>query len=426
MKQTIRRANLFQGSPKIPGDKSISHRGLILGALASGRTEVVDILEGGDVQSTARCLRALGVTITKKENVTLIDGIGAKGFSKPSEILDCGNSGTTMRVMMGVLAGRNIEATLTGDHSLVKRPMKRVAGPLRQMGANFLLTNEDFAPLVVTGTKIHAIDTELKVASAQVKTAIIMAALTADGTTKITGEIGSRDHTERLLPHFGAKIKVSEKEILITGGQTLTANRVLVPGDPSTAAFWVGTASIIPNSKIEMHNISLNPTRTGFLEVLKRMGAKIRTEITTEYPEPVGSIYVETGTLNGTEVFREEIPSLIDEIPLLAVIATQAHGATIVHGAEELRVKESDRLEAVANNLRAMGCKLEVFPDGFRIEGKQKLIGTTLPSFHDHRIAMAFSVAGLVADGDTTIEDAECVSISYPGFYETLKELTHR
>ena len=425
MKQTIRRARQFKGSPKIPGDKSISHRGLILGALASGRSEVVDILEGGDVQSTARCLRALGVTITKKDNVTLIDGIGATGFSSPKEILDCGNSGTTMRVMMGVLSGRNIEATLTGDQSLVKRPMKRVAAPLRLMGAKFKLTNEDFAPLVVSGTPIHAIDCDLKVASAQVKTAIIMAALTAEGTTKITGEIGSRDHTERLLPHFGAKISVSDKEISIPGGQTLKANRVVVPGDPSTAAFWVGTASIIPNSKIEMHNISLNPTRTGFLEVLKRMGAKIRTEITSEHPEPVGSIYVETGTLNGTEVTKEEIPSLIDEIPLLAVIATQAIGATIVHGAEELRVKESDRLEAVASNLRAMGCVLEVYPDGFRIEGAQKLTGTTLPSFHDHRIAMAFSVAGLVSDGDTTIEDAECVSISYPGFYDTLKELTN-
>jgi 3-phosphoshikimate 1-carboxyvinyltransferase len=197
-----------------------------------------------------------------------------------------------------------------------------------------------------------------------------------------------------------------------------------VPGDPSTAAFWVGTASIIPNSKIEMHNISLNPTRTGFLEVLKRMGAKIKTEITSHHPEPVGSIFVETGDLIGTEVTKEEIPSLIDEIPLLAVIATQAKGATLVHGAEELRVKESDRLAAVASNLRAMGCEIEVYPDGFRIEGKQNLTGTSLPSFHDHRIAMAFSVAGLVADQTTTIEDAECVSISYPEFFKTLKELT--
>jgi 3-phosphoshikimate 1-carboxyvinyltransferase len=395
-----------------------------LGALSAGRSEVLDILDGGDVQSTARCLRALGVKITQKDNLTLIDGIGASGFLKPNEILDCGNSGTTMRVMMGVLSGRNIEASLTGDQSLVKRPMKRVAEPLRLMGAQFKLTNENFAPLTVTGTRIHGIHYDLKIASAQIKTAIIMAALTAEGTTKITGEIGSRDHTERLLPHFGVKIEVNSESISILGGQTLTPNRVVVPGDPSTAAFWVGTASIIPNSKIEMHNISLNPTRTGFLEVLKRMGVKIRTEITSEHPEPVGSIYVESGTLVGTEVFKEEIPSLIDEIPLLAVIATQAKGVTIVHGAEELRVKESDRLEAVATNLRSMGANLEVYPDGFRIEGMQKLSGASLPTFHDHRIAMAFSVAGLVADGDTIIEDAECASISYPGFYDTLKELT--
>jgi 3-phosphoshikimate 1-carboxyvinyltransferase len=424
MKQTIRRVRQFKGSPKIPGDKSISHRGLILGALARGRSEVVDILEGGDVQSTARILRQLGVSISKKENITIIDGIGGKGFSKPSEILDCGNSGTTMRVMMGVLAGRDLSATLTGDQSLVKRPMKRVSEPLRQMGAKFQLTNENFAPLTVTGTQIHGIDYELKIASAQIKTAIIMAGLSAEGTTRITGEIGSRDHTERLLPHFGVKMDVTENHISILGGQEMTANQVIVPGDPSTAAFWVGTASIIPNSKIEMHNISLNPTRIGFLEVLKRMGAKIRTEITSTHPEPVGSIYVETGSLNGTEVTKDEVPSLIDEIPLLAVIASQANGTTIVHGAEELRVKESDRLEAVASNLRAMGCEIEVYEDGFRIEGPQKLTGTTLPSYHDHRIAMAFSVAGLVADKDTIIEDADCVGISYPGFYDTLKELT--
>jgi len=425
MKQTIARVKQFKGSPKIPGDKSISHRGLILGALAEGRSEVVDILEGGDVQSTARCLKQLGVHITKNENRTLIDGIGKKGFSKPSGILDCGNSGTTMRVLMGVLAGRTVEAQLTGDHSLVKRPMKRVAIPLQQMGAKFLLTQENFAPLTVTGAKLHGIDYELKIASAQIKTAILMAAMSAEGVTKITGEIGSRDHTERLLPHFGVKIDVTKDHLSILGGQPMSANRVVVPGDPSTAAFWIGTASMIPNSKIEMHGISLNPTRTGFLEVLRRMGAKIRTQITEHHPEPVGSIFVETSELNGVTVTREEIPSLIDEIPLLAVIATQAKGVTIVEGAEELRVKESDRLEAVATNLRSMGVALEVFPDGFRIEGVQKLRGSVLPSFHDHRIAMAFSVAGLVADGETTIEDAECVSISYPGFYKTLKELTN-
>ncbi len=426
MKQTITRALNFKGTPKIPGDKSISHRGLILGALASGKSEVIDILEGEDVQSTARCLRELGVTITKKDNVTTIEGIGLKGFQNPKGDLDCGNSGTTMRVMMGVLAGRNITETLTGDQSLVRRPMKRVSEPLRLMGANFELTNENFAPLTVTGGKIHGIDYDLKIASAQIKTAIIMAALTAEGRTRILGEIGSRDHTERLLPHFGVKIETSPTEINIMGGQTLTPNVVKVPGDPSTAAFWIGAASMIHNSTLELENISLNETRIGCIRVLQRMGAAIDTEITTEKPEPVGKVRVKFASLQGVTISKEEVPSLIDELPLLAVIASQANGVTEVHGAEELRVKESDRLEAIASNLRAMGGTIEVFPDGFRIEGPQKLHGADIQSVHDHRIAMAFSVAGLVATGETTIHDSECVAISYPGFYEALKGLTEK
>lgn len=424
MKQVLSRAKSFAGNPLIPGDKSISHRGLILGALASGTSEVVDILESEDVQSTARCLRELGVVITKKGRSTFIEGIGSRGLKKPERILDCGNSGTTMRVMMGVLAGRNITATLTGDQSLVKRPMKRVSEPLKRMGANFSLTDNDFAPLTVVGGKIHAVDYELKIASAQIKTAIIMAALTAEGTTRLTGEIGSRDHTERLLPHFGGKISVSNTEISVPGGQTLSANVVKVPSDPSTAAFWIGAASIIPGATLELHHISLNPTRTGCIEVLKRMGANIRTEVTAEHPEPVGNIFVKSAPLTGVSISKEEVPSLIDELPLLAVLATQAGGIMEVHGAEELRVKESDRLEALAANLRAMGAKIETFSDGFRTSGPQKLKGANIQSMHDHRIAMAFSIAALVSDGETTIHDSECISISYPDFYETLKGLT--
>ena len=424
MKNLIKRAKFFRGKPIIPGDKSISHRGLILGALASGTSEVIDILEGEDVQSTAKCLSDLGVVISKEGNRTIINGIGDKDFKLPTKILDCGNSGTTMRVMMGVLAGKSITATLSGDDSLVKRPMKRVSEPLKLMGANFKLTNENYAPLTVTGQKIHGINYELKIASAQIKTAIIMAALYAEGTTRITGEIGSRDHTERLLPHFGCDISVSEKEISIRGGQKLKANIVKVPSDPSTAAFWIGAASIIQGSSIEMENVSLNPTRIGFIYALKRMGAKIETEITTELPEPVGKIRVSFAGLKGGSINKDEVPSLIDEIPLIAVLATQAIGITEVRGAEELRVKESDRIEAVATNLRAMGCEIEVFHDGFKIEGPQKLTGAEIKTFHDHRIAMAFTIAGLVADGETVIHDSECVAVSYPNFYETLKELT--
>ena len=424
MNFTLSRAKSFRGRPKIPGDKSISHRGLILGALASGTSEVLDILEGEDVQSTARCLRDLGVAISKNGNKTLIEGIGTRGFQIPKSILDCGNSGTTMRVMMGVLAGRTIIAQMTGDASLVRRPMKRVSEPLKLMGADFKLTNENFAPLTVTGTKIHAIDYELKIASAQIKTAILMAALTAEGTTRLRGEIGSRDHTERLLPHFGVEIKTSETEIALTGGQKMISNTVKVPGDPSTAAFWIGAASLVPGSLLELENISLNETRIGCIRVLERMGALIKTEITTHHPEPVGKIRVEANALKGVFISKVEVPSLIDELPLLAVLATQATGVTEVRGAEELRVKESDRIEAIAMNLRAMGAEIEVFEDGFRIEGPQKLNGALIKSVHDHRIAMAFSIAALVAEGETTIQDSECVAISYPNFYETLEGLT--
>lgn len=424
MKQSLTRANKFSGSPKIPGDKSISHRGLIFGSLAKGTTEIFDILESEDVQSTARCLKDLGVQISKKNNRTIVEGMGGHEFVQPVRDLDCGNSGTTMRVLMGVLAGRGITATLMGDQSLTRRPMKRVSEPLRLMGSNFKLTNDNFPPLTVVGTKIHGIDYELKIASAQIKTAVMMAALSAEGMTRIWGEIASRDHTERLLPHFGYDLKVDEKEIIIQGGLSLKANKLYVPSDPSTAAFWIGAASIIPNATLELNDISLNPTRTGFIQALIRMGASITTEVTSSLPEPIGKIFVKTAQLKGISLSKADIPSLIDELPLLAVLATQAQGETIVTGAEELRVKESDRIEALAENIRLMGGVIEVFPDGFKIIGPQTLSGAEIQSYHDHRIAMAFSVAGLVADGETHIHGSECVSISYPNFFETLKGLT--
>lgn len=414
----------FKGSPLIPGDKSISHRGLIFGALAEGRTEVIDILESGDVQSTARCLQQLGVKITKSGNRTFVEGVGLQGFQAPREILDCGNSGTTIRLLMGVLSGQKFEAKMTGDSSLVKRPMKRVAEPLRQMGAKFELTNNDYAPLTVKGTDLHGVNYELKVASAQIKTAITLAGLLAKGTTTITGEIHSRDHTERLLKHFGVQLDVRPDAVSITGGQKMKATTVQVPGDPSTAAFWMAAASLIPGAEVELHNIVLNPTRIGFLHALERMGANVQTKMTSENPEPIGTIRVTSGTLRGIKISKDEVPTLIDELPLLAVLATQAQGVTEVEGAEELRVKETDRIEAVAVNLRAMKAEIEVRPDGYRIEGVQKLHGAQINSFHDHRIAMAFSIAGLIAQGETEIQHPDCVGISYPGFFDTLKELT--
>ncbi|MDH4468045.1 MAG: 3-phosphoshikimate 1-carboxyvinyltransferase [Bacteriovoracaceae bacterium] len=425
MKEIIKRPQSFVGSSiLIPGDKSISHRGLILGAIAQGLTEVVDILEGEDVQSTGKCLRALGVKIWKEGRSTWIEGVGRKGFQTPTENLDCGNSGTTMRVMMGVLAGSTIEATLFGDASLSKRPMKRVCGPLREMGAEIILTNENFSPLTIKGSALQGINYELKIASAQIKTAIILAALQAKGTTTIFGEVGSRDHTERLLESFQANIKVSSGEIHIPGSQYLKAAKVIVPSDPSTAAFWIAAAALIPNSQLELQNISLNPTRTGFIEVIKRAGVKIETKTHIQNPEPIGKVRVQHSLLKGFTIEKDEVPSLIDEIPLLAVLATQCEGTTVISGAEELRVKESDRIEAVATNLRSMGAVIETYPDGFKIVGPQTLKGATIKTFHDHRIAMAFSVAGLVADGETIIEDAQCAAVSYPDFYLDLKKLT--
>jgi 3-phosphoshikimate 1-carboxyvinyltransferase len=423
-KTRVSPSRILKGQPVIPGDKSVSHRGLIFGALSSGLTEVSNLLESEDVQSTARCLRGLGVQIEQKGLKTLVHGRGRAGFLQPREILDCGNSGTTIRLLMGVLSGQSLSVNLTGDSSLVKRPMKRVAEPLRLMGAQIDLTNQDFAPVHVKGGSLHGVNYELKIASAQIKTAIVMAALRAEGITQITGEIHSRDHTERLLNHFGAQVESDEKVIRIRGGQEMVGNSLNVPSDPSTAAFWLAAASLVPGAEIEMENISLNPTRTGFLRTLQKMGADIQIELTSESPEPVGRVHARYRELRGIHVRKSDIPSMIDEIPLLAVLATQAQGVTEVEGAEELRIKESDRLEAIALNLRAMGAEIEVRPDGFRIEGPQKLKGAEVESFHDHRIAMAFSIATLVASGPSEILGSECVGISYPDFFKTLTELT--
>lgn len=423
--KTISPASKMKGSPQIPGDKSISHRGLIFGALATGTTEIHHILESGDVQSTARCLSDLGVKIRKENGITYVDGKGIAGLKTPNDILDCGNSGTTIRLLMGLLSGiQGLKASMTGDASLIKRPMKRVAAPLREMGAQIELTRQDYAPVTVQGTQLNAIHFDLKIASAQIKTAVILAGLTAKGTTRITGEIHSRDHTERLLGHFGVQISCSTNEIAVLGGQTFKPNVLNVPGDPSTAAFWMAAACMIPGSEIILKNISLNETRIGFIKVLKRMGAQIETQVTEEHPEPIGNIRIVYAQLKGTTVNADEIPTLIDELPMLAVLATQATGTTQVFGAEELRVKETDRIEAVATNLRAMGAVIETTQDGYVVTGKQQLTGASVKSFHDHRIAMAFSIGALVAKGDTTIEGADCVGISYPDFFKTLEVLT--
>lgn len=426
----IHPAKKFSGSPVIPGDKSISHRCLIFSALAEGQTEIHHLLESGDIRSTAECLQKLGIKIIQSKGRTVVHGLGyQKGFMHPDCILDCANSGTTMRLLMGVLSAQNIQVTLSGDHSLNRRPMKRVADPLKKMGAHIVLTQNQYAPLTLVGRRdLQAMDYELPVASAQIKTALILAAIFAEGTTRLTGKIESRDHTERMLPHFGVNLHITPTCIEIPGFQRIQSPSLIrVPGDFSSAAFWVAAACLIPGGELQLENVSLNPSRLGFFRILKKMGASLEIEITSEQPEPMGriNVYAKKGNLlQGISIGKEEIPSLIDEIPLIAVVATQAEGVTEIEGAEELRVKESDRIESIGNNLRAMGAQIEIRPDGFRIEGVQRLQGATVESYDDHRIAMAFSIAALVANGDTRIQNVNCVEISYPNFFATLGELT--
>ncbi|MEI6804894.1 MAG: 3-phosphoshikimate 1-carboxyvinyltransferase [Myxococcaceae bacterium] len=414
---------MLKGSPKIPGDKSISHRALILSALAEGKSEISYLLDSADVNSTWSCLEALGVSIKKHGKKIWVQGLGLDSLKQASGKLDCGNSGTTLRLLMGVLAGQKFDSVLVGDTSLSKRPMNRVAEPLRTMGAEISLSNQNYAPVNIKGSSLKATHYELPIASAQVKSAIMLAALFCPETTRISGLIHSRDHSERMFDLFGADIKISSSEILVTGNKALISRDLRVPGDPSTAAFWMAAAAIVPGSEITLRDISLNPTRLGFLRVLEKMGAHIETEVSVLGPEPMGHVFIKYSNLKAISVAPSEVPSLIDEIPILAIVCTQAHGTSEIRGAEELKVKESDRLNAIAQNLSAMGVKLELLPDGFRITGPQKLKGAVIQSHDDHRIAMAFSIAGLLAKEPTEIVNPECVSISYPHFFDALRDL---
>jgi len=418
----VKPANRICGEIEVPGDKSLSHRSLIFSSLAQGQSVIEKPLKGQDVLSTKSCLEALGVQITEKDDRFIVNSPGIDHFTAPMGALDCGNSGTTIRLLMGLLAGLPFDTMLVGDESLSKRPMKRVSEPLSLMGGEFELTNGDYPPLTVKGRKdgkkLKGINYALQKASAQIKSAIMIAALSAEGETTLTGKIQSRDHTERLLPHFGGKLAVSNESIKVAPQRNFTPNNFTIPGDPSSVAFWIAAVLLLENSEMTFKNVLLNKTRLGFIEVVKRMGAEIKIEFETETPEPVGTISVKSSPIKGVEVFPEEIPSLIDEIPILMVLATKARGTTKVTGAKELRVKESDRLQAMEDNLIKMGIKLTCFEDGFTLEGEQSLKGgAEIETFHDHRIAMAFSIAALSADAPITIKDHEIVNVSYPGFY---------
>ncbi|WP_057491640.1 3-phosphoshikimate 1-carboxyvinyltransferase [Streptococcus orisasini] len=420
-------AKQLKGQLKIPGDKSISHRSIIFGSLAQGVTTVHDILRGEDVLSTMQVFRDLGVDIKDKGDVVEIHGRGFKGLKTPQNALDMGNSGTSIRLISGVLAGQDFEVEMFGDDSLSKRPMDRVTIPLRQMGVKVSgRTERDLPPLKMKGSKaLKPIHYQLPVASAQVKSALIFAALQADGESVIIEKEKTRNHTEDMLRQFGGYLEVDGKEIRIAGNQELTGQTVTVPGDISSAAFWLVAGLIVPNAKLILENVGINETRTGILEVIEAMGGKFKLTDKDEMAKSA-TITVESSELKGTEIGGDIIPRLIDELPVIALLATQAQGKTIIRDAEELKVKETDRIQVVADALNAMGAHITPTDDGMIIEGKTSLHGAKVNTFGDHRIGMMTAIAALlVADGDVELERAEAINTSYPSFFSDLERIAN-
>ena len=417
----------LKGRIRVPGDKSISHRSIIFGSLAKGVTIVRDILRGEDVLSTMQVFRDLGVQIEDDGNLVKIHGVGFEGLQAPKNKLDMGNSGTSIRLISGVLAGQDFEAEMFGDDSLSKRPMDRVTIPLRQMGVEIAgRTERDLPPLKMKGSReLQPIHYQLPVASAQVKSALIFAALQAQGESIIIEKEITRNHTEDMIAQFCGQIEVKGKEIRIQGGQEFTAQEVTVPGDISSAAFWLVAGLIVPDSKIILENVGINETRTGILEVIEAMGGRM----TLSDVDPVAksaTITVETSELKGTEIGGEIIPRLIDELPIIALLATQAQGRTVIRDAEELKVKETDRIQVVADALNSMGAAITPTEDGMIIEGKTPLHGAQVNTFGDHRIGMMTAIAALLAQsGQVELERSEAIKTSYPSFFRDLEGLMH-
>jgi 3-phosphoshikimate 1-carboxyvinyltransferase len=418
----IRPAKGLTGTARVPGDKSISHRYALLGAIAEGPSEIHFFSPSADCRSTLECLKGLGVRIEQKNQVVTVHGAGARGLKPPAEALDAGNSGSTMRMLSGILAAQPFRSVLVGDQSLSRRPMQRIIDPLTRMGARFHATDGGRPPLEIEGGHLRAISYELPVASAQVKSAILLAGLFADGTTEVVEPVATRDHTEIALEEMGADVGRHGRTISVGGGARLEGKKLYVPGDFSSAAFLVAAALALPESNLVIQNAGLNPTRTALLDVLVSMGGRIKVlNIEMINGELLGDLHVDPSDLKGGEIEPGMMPNLIDEVPVLAVLGTRMQQGLSFRGAAELREKESDRLRAVAENLRRLGAEVEEFPDGLRIPGRQKLRGAEVESYGDHRIAMAFAVAGLLAEGVTTIRDGACVEISFPGFFEVLK-----
>ena len=417
----------LNGSIRVPGDKSISHRSIIFGSLAEGETKVYDILRGEDVLSTMQVFRDLGVEIEDKDGVITIQGVGMDGLKAPQNALDMGNSGTSIRLISGVLAGADFEVEMFGDDSLSKRPMDRVTLPLKKMGVSISgQTERDLPPLQLKGTKnLRPIQYELPIASAQVKSALIFAALQAHGQSVIIEKECTRNHTEDMLQQFGGDLSVDGKKITVQGPQKLSGQTVVVPGDISSAAFWLVAGLIVPNSRVLLKNVGINETRTGIIDVIRAMGGKL--EITDIDPiAKSATLTVETSELNGTEIGGTLIPRLIDELPIIALLATQAQGQTVIKDAEELKVKETDRIQVVADALNSMGATITPTADGMIIKGKSDLHGARINTFGDHRIGMMTAIAALlVAEGEVELDRAEAINTSYPSFFDDLETLIH-
>lgn len=415
----------LQGSLVVPGDKSISHRSVMFGAVANGVTKVTGFLMGEDCLSTVSCFRQLGVEIVQEGEQLIIYGKGWDGLKEPKEVLNVGNSGTTIRLMLGILAGRNLHATLIGDDSIGKRPMTRVTKPLSEMGASIDgRQNGEFTPLSIRGGGIRGMEYHSPVASAQVKSSILLAGLQAEGKTTVIEPEKSRDHTERMIEQFGGVVEKDGLSVTVQGGQLLKGTTIEVPGDISSAAFFLVAGAIIPESQITLKNVGLNPTRTGIIDVLKNMGANLTISLKQgQQSEPVGDVTIETSNLKGITIDGELIPRLIDELPIIALLATQAEGKTVIRDAQELKVKETNRIDTVVNELSKLGAVITATDDGMIIQGKNILSGGVVSSHGDHRIGMMLAIAALICNDEVLLEKKEAISVSYPGFFEDLNQL---
>ena len=420
----IKKLTNLHGELTVPGDKSISHRAVMFGSLAKGTTKITHFLEGADCLSTISCFRKMGIDIENNSGEILVHGKGLHGLSAPVDILDVGNSGTTTRLISGILAGQNFVSELTGDDSIQSRPMKRIMTPLLSMGADIAsIKGNNCVPLRIIGHPLKAIHYDSPVASAQVKSCVLLAGMYSDGITSVTEPVLSRNHTEIMLNYFGARVTSEGTTASIAPEPYLFAREITVPGDISSAAYFIAAGLLVPGSEILLKNVGINPTRDGLLRVCKDMGADITLLNVNMEGEPTADLLVRTSSLHGTTVGGEIIPTLIDEIPMIAVMAAFAEGTTIIKDAKELKVKESDRIAVVTEGLKRMGADIQPTDDGMIIHGGKPLHGAEINSYLDHRIAMSFAVAGTICDGTLTIKDGDCVKISYPKFYEDLYSL---